>query len=62
MDFQKVADHLRSSTRRLAGRRTDHPRERRRAVAECRRAIELRGDLRLRALEDDDLRPLWDAL
>jgi len=61
MDFQKVADHLRSSTRRLAGRRTDHPRERRRAVAGCR-AIELRGDLRLRTLEDEDLRPLWDAL
>ena len=26
------------------------------------KAIELRGDLRLRALEDEDLRPLWDAL
>jgi len=32
------------------------------AKAHLRRAIELRGDLRLRALEDDDLRPLWDAL
>ena len=25
-------------------------------------AIELRGDLRLRALKDEDLRPLWDVL
>ena len=26
------------------------------------RAIELRGDLRLRALEDEDLRPLWEII
>ena len=32
------------------------------AKAHLSRAIELRGDLRLRALEDEDLRPLWDAL
>jgi hypothetical protein len=32
------------------------------AKAHLQRAIELRGDLRLRALEDEDLRPLWDAL
>jgi hypothetical protein len=32
------------------------------AKAHLQRAIELRGDLRLRALEDEDLEPLWDAL
>ncbi len=25
-------------------------------------AIEIRGDYRLRALEDEDLKPVWDAL
>ena len=32
------------------------------AKAHLSRAIELRGDLRQRALEDEDLRPLWDSL
>ena len=32
------------------------------AKAHLSRAIELRADLRLRALEELDLRPLWDAL
>ena len=32
------------------------------AKAHLSRAIELRGDLRLRALEELDLEPLWDAL
>lgn len=32
------------------------------AKAHLQRAIELRGDLRLRALEDEDLKALWDSL
>ena len=32
------------------------------AKAHLSRAIELRGDLRLRALEDEDLRPLWEII
>lgn len=32
------------------------------AKASLGRAIELRGDFRLRALEDEDLKPLWDSL
>jgi hypothetical protein len=31
-------------------------------VAYLGRAIELRGDYRRRAMEDEDLRPLWDTL
>lgn len=33
-----------------------------RAKKHLSRAIELRGDLRRRALEDEDLRPLWETL
>ncbi len=33
-----------------------------RAKKHLQHAIELRGDYRLRALEDEDLRPLWDSI
>ena len=33
-----------------------------RAKKHLQHAIELRSDYRLRALEDEDLKPLWDAL
>jgi hypothetical protein len=32
------------------------------AKVRLQRAIELRGDLRLRALEDEDLRALWESI